>query len=130
MALIKSISCIRGTIGGQAGQNLTPQDIVECTAGFGAWLRQQGAIPKVVIGRDARMSGRMVSRLVVNTLVGLGFEVVDLGLSTTPTVEMAVPWEGAGAGIIVTASHNPRNWNALKFLNHQGEFISLSYPLI
>ncbi|MEN0005394.1 MAG: phosphoglucosamine mutase [Bacteroidota bacterium] len=124
MALIKSISGFRGTIGGTAGQNLTPQDIVECTAAFGAWLLQNGAASKVVIGRDARMSGAMVNALVVNTLVGLGIDVVDLGLSTTPTVEMAVPEEEAGAGIIITASHNPKEWNALKFLNHKGEFIS------
>ncbi|MCB0556311.1 MAG: phosphoglucosamine mutase [Phaeodactylibacter sp.] len=124
MALIKSISGIRGTIGGAAGDNLTPQDVVECTAGFGYWLIQNGAPPKVVIGRDGRISGPLVSQLVASTLMSLGIEVVDLGLSTTPTVEMAVPMEGAGAGIIVTASHNPEQWNALKFLNRKGEFIS------
>lgn len=124
MALIKSISGIRGTIGGAAGENLTPQDVVECTAGFGAWVLQQNVPLKVVIGRDARISGAMVNGLVVQTLIGLGIDVVDLGLSTTPTVEMAVPNENAGAGIIITASHNPKNWNALKFLNHKGEFIS------
>jgi phosphomannomutase len=124
LALIKSISGIRGTIGGQAGDNLTPQDIVECTAGFGYWLLQNDAAPRVVIGRDGRISGPLVSQLVAATLMGLGIEVVDLGLSTTPTVEMAVPLEKAGAGIIITASHNPENWNALKFLNHRGEFIS------
>ena len=124
LALIKSISGIRGTIGGRAGDNLTPQDVVECTAGFAYWLRQNGAPPRVVIGRDGRISGPMVSQLVASTLMGLGVEVVDLGLSTTPTVEMAVPMENAGAGIIITASHNPENWNALKFLNQQGEFIS------
>ena len=117
MALIKSISGIRGTIGGQAGTNLTPQDIVECTAAFGYWLLQQGAESKVVLGRDGRMSGAMVSSLVAQTLISLGFDVIDLDYSTTPTVEVAVPMEGAGAGIIVTASHNPREWNALKFLN-------------
>lgn len=124
MALIKSISGIRGTIGGAAGTNLSPQDIVECTAAFGAWLLEQHRTPKIVIGRDARISGKMVQGLVTNTLVGLGIDVVDLDLSTTPTVEMAVVWEQAGAGIIITASHNPKEWNALKFLNHKGEFIS------
>lgn len=124
MALIKSISGIRGTIGGLAGNNLTPQDIVECTAAFGTWLKEKGAAPKIVIGRDARISGLMVQGLVVNTILALGIDVVDLDLSTTPTVEMAVVMEGAGAGIIITASHNPKEWNALKFLNHQGEFIS------
>ncbi len=124
LALIKSISGIRGTIGGRAGENLTPQDIVECTAAFGYWLLQSGARPKVVIGRDGRISGKMVSSLVANTLVGLGIDVLDLGHSTTPTVEVAVPAEQAGAGIIITASHNPREWNALKFLNSAGEFIS------
>ncbi|PHN08494.1 phosphoglucosamine mutase [Flavilitoribacter nigricans] len=126
MALIKSISGIRGTIGGAAGTNLTPQDIVECTAAFGYWLQQQGATPKVVIGRDARISGKMVSQLVSATLNGLGIDVVDLGLSTTPTVEVAVPLLQAGAGIIITASHNPKEWNALKFINKRGEFISKS----
>lgn len=124
MPIKKSISGIRGTIGGKAGTNLTPQDIVECTAGFGFRMLQAGKKPKVVIGRDARISGEMVSALVVNTLIGLGIDVIDLGLSTTPTVEIAVPLENAGAGIIITASHNPKEWNALKFLNEKGEFIS------
>ncbi|MFN7117197.1 MAG: phosphoglucosamine mutase [Saprospiraceae bacterium] len=124
MALIKSISGIRGTIGGYAGDNLTPEDIVTCTAAFGYWILQNGHTPKVVIGRDGRVSGALVSSLVSNTLLALGIDVVDLGYSTTPTVEMAVPWEKAGAGIILTASHNPMEWNALKLLNHQGEFIS------
>ncbi len=124
MALIKSISGIRGTIGGKAGENLTPQDIVECTAAFGTWSLRQTENSKIVIGRDARISGSLVNQLVVSTLQMLGLEVIDLGLSTTPTVEMAVVMEGAGAGIILTASHNPRNWNALKFLNDKGEFIS------
>lgn len=124
LTLIKSISGIRGTIGGKAGDNLTPQDVVECTAAFGYWLLENGAAPKVVIGRDGRISGPLVSQLVTSTLIGLGIDVVDLGPSTTPTVEMAVPEEKAGAGIIITASHNPANWNALKFLNHKGEFIS------
>ena len=124
MSLIKSISGIRGTIGGSAGNNLTPQDIVECTAAFGYWLIQNDAPRKVVIGRDGRISGELVSNLTTQTLLALGIDVVDLGYSTTPTVEVAVPKEGAGAGIIVTASHNPKQWNALKFVNHRGEFIS------
>ena len=124
LALIKSISGIRGTIGGKAGENLTPQDIVEFTAAFGHWLLQNGAAPKVVIGRDGRMSGAVVNALASATLRGMGIDVVDLGLSTTPTVEMAVTMEKAGAGIVITASHNPRQWNALKFLNDKGEFIS------
>lgn len=124
MALIKSISGIRGTIGGKKGDNLTPIDIVECSAAFGYWLKEQGAPKKLVIGRDGRISGALVSQLVSQTFVSLGFEVIDLGLSTTPTVEMAVPAFEAGAGIIVTASHNPKQWNALKFLNQEGEFIS------
>lgn len=124
MALIKSISGIRGTIGGTAGENLTPQDIVESTAAFGYWLRQRDLPARVVVGRDARMSGHIVKELVVNTLLATGLDVVDLDYSTTPTVEMAVKWEEAGAGIVLTASHNPRQWNALKFLNERGEFIS------
>ncbi len=124
MTLIKSISGIRGTIGGFAGENLTPQDIVECTAAFGHWVKIQTSNPKIVVGRDARISGEIVSNLVVNTLRSVGIDVVDLGLSTTPTVEIAVPMEGAGAGIIITASHNPKQWNALKFVNFNGEFIS------
>lgn len=124
MALLKSISGIRGTIGGYPGDNLTPEDIVTCTAAFGYWMLQNGQTPKVVIGRDGRISGAVVSSLVANTLLSLGIDVVDLGYSTTPTVEMAVTWEKAGAGIILTASHNPMEWNALKLLNHKGEFIS------
>ncbi len=124
VALIKSISGIRGTIGGPAGDNLTPQDIVACTAGFGELILQGGAPPSVVVGRDARISGEMVSQLVIQTLIAQGISVLDLGLSTTPTVEMAVTHLGAGAGIIITASHNPAEWNALKFLNQKGEFIS------
>lgn len=124
MALIKSISGIRGTIGGNVGDNFTAQDIVECTAAFGAWLLEKGNTPKVVIGRDARRSGQLVQQLVVSTLMAQGIDAVDLGLSTTPTVELAVVWEQAGAGIIITASHNPGHWNALKFLNEKGEFIS------
>ncbi len=124
MSIIKSISGIRGTIGGSAGDNLTPQDIVECTAAFGYWLLQKGNTKKVVLGRDARISGPMVTQLVSATLNGLGIDVIDLELSTTPTVEIAVTALGAGAGIIITASHNPAHWNALKFLNEKGEFIS------
>ncbi len=124
MSLIKSISGIRGTIGGLAGDNLTPQDIVECAAAFGYWVIQKTENPKIIVGRDARISGEIVANLVISTLRSLGINVVDLGLSTTPTVEMAVPMENAGAGIIITASHNPKHWNALKFVNHLGEFIS------
>ena len=124
MSLIKSISGIRGTIGGVSGNNLTPIDIVESAAAYGYWLLQKNKNPKVVIGRDARISGEIVSQLVVNTLRSLGISVVDLGLSTTPTVEIAVPIEEAGGGIILTASHNPKEWNALKLLNDKGEFIS------
>ncbi len=124
MALIKSISGIRGTIGGKSGENLTPIDIVECTSAFGAWLLNKGVTPKIIIGRDARISGPIVSNFVANTLQSLGIDVIDLGLSTTPTVEMAVPFLNAGAGIILTASHNPKHWNALKLLNAKGEFIS------
>ncbi len=124
MPLLKTISGIRGTIGGRPGDNLTPQDIVECTAAFGAWLLQNGAAPRIVIGRDGRISGPMVSALATQTLLALGIDVFDLGLSTTPTVEMAVPRHGAGGGIILTASHNPAEWNALKLLGPAGEFIS------
>ncbi|NJL74748.1 MAG: phosphoglucosamine mutase [Saprospiraceae bacterium] len=124
MALIKSISGIRGTIGGMVGENLTPQDIVACTAAFGYWTLQKTNNPKIVVGRDARVSGQLVNNLVVSTLQFLGISVVDLGLSTTPTVEVAVTEEKAGAGIVLTASHNPKQWNALKFLNEKGEFIS------
>lgn len=124
MTLIKSISGIRGTIGGIAGNGLTPIDIVKFTAAYGSWVIQNTNIKKVVIGRDARISGDMVNNLVTGTLQGLGIEVIDLGLSTTPTVEIAVPLEKAGGGIILTASHNPKQWNALKLLNEKGEFIS------
>ncbi len=124
MALIKSISGFRGTIGGLPGDNLTPQDIVECTAAFGQWILKTTQNPNIVVGRDGRISGEIVSALVINTLRAMGISVIDLGLSTTPTVEMAVPLERAGGGIILTASHNPKEWNALKLLNHKGEFIS------
>ncbi|MBP7510586.1 MAG: phosphoglucosamine mutase [Bacteroidia bacterium] len=124
MTLIKSISGIRGTIGGKAGDALTPTDIVKFTAAFGYLMKQNQAACKIVVGRDARISGEMVNSLVCGTLMGLGIDVIDLGLSTTPTVEMAVVMEEAQGGIILTASHNPKQWNALKLLNGKGEFIS------
>lgn len=125
--MIKSISGIRGTIGGKPGINLSPIDVVKFTAAFGAIIAEDmgaGETVKVVVGRDGRISGQMVSGLVINTLVGLGVDVIDLGLSTTPTVELATKMEGAAGGIIITASHNPKEWNALKLLNSDGEFIS------
>jgi phosphomannomutase len=124
LTLIKSISGIRGTIGGKAGDGLTPIDIVKFTAAYGSWVINKTQNKKIVLGRDARISGEMVNNLVIGTLQGLGIEVIDLGLSTTPTVEIAVPFENAGGGIILTASHNPKQWNALKLLNEKGEFIS------
>jgi phosphomannomutase len=125
LALIKSISGIRGTIGGKPGEGLSPIDIVTFASAYGTWLR--GTHPtsnQIVLGRDARISGSMVSSLVANTLIGLGWDVLDIGLSTTPTVELAVPWTKSAGGIIITASHNPAQWNALKLLNDAGEFIS------
>lgn len=124
MTLIKSISGIRGTIGGKPGDGLTPLDIVKFTAAFGQWVINQTNNSKIVVGRDARISGPMVKNLVIGTLQGLGIDVIDLDLSTTPTVELAVPMEKAGGGIILTASHNPKQWNALKLLNAKGEFIN------
>ena len=125
VTLIKSISGIRGTIGGPVGQGLTPLDVVKYAAAYGTWVKTQKTDSKlIIIGRDARISGEMVSRLVAATLQGLGLDVCDLGLSTTPTVEMAVPAKKAAGGIILTASHNPKQWNALKLLNATGEFIS------
>jgi len=134
MSLIKSISGIRGTIGGKINDNLTPVDAVKFAAAYGTWLsgtersrstaNNSGAKLKVIIGRDARISGEMISQLVSSTLIGLGIDVVDLGLSTTPTVEVMVPHLGADGGIILTASHNPKQWNALKLLNNKGEFVS------
>jgi phosphomannomutase len=124
MALIKSISGIRGTIGGKPGDTLSPLDVVKFTAAYGTWLMQQGNGKKVVVGRDGRISGEMVQNLVVSTLNALGIDVIDVGLSTTPTVEMAVKFEKASGGIILTASHNPKEWNALKLLNNDGEFIN------
>lgn len=124
MTLIKSISGLRGTIGGKAGENLSPIDVVKFSAGYGAWLLENNESAKVIIGRDARPSGASFAQLVANTLINQGIDVVDLGLSTTPTVEMAVLAENAQGGIILTASHNPAGWNALKLLNERGEFIS------
>ncbi len=127
MPLIKSISGIRGTIGGKTGSTLSPVDVVKFTAAYGAILKKNAGKDKkvkVVIGRDGRISGAMVSNLVQSTLSAMGIEVVDLGLSTTPTVEIAVPIEKADGGIILTASHNPKEWNALKLLNEKGEFIA------
>ena len=126
MALIKSISGIRGTIGGKVSTNLTPIDTVKFAAAYGMWLKAQTSKKEltVVIGRDARISGKMVSSLVSNTLVGLGINVNDVGLSTTPTVELAVTLDKADGGIIITASHNPKQWNALKLLNGKGEFLN------
>jgi len=124
MALIKSISGIRGTIGGRPGDNLTPVDIVKFTAAYGKIITANSSNKTIVVGRDARISGEMVANLVIGTLQSIGVNVVDLGLSTTPTVEIAVPKLGAAGGIILTASHNPGQWNALKLLNEKGEFIS------
>ncbi len=127
MTLIKSISGIRGTIGGKVGENLTPLDTVKFASAYGTWLKnntENKSKLKVVVGRDARISGPMVHNLVINTLIGLGIDVIDLGLSTTPTVEVAVPLENADGGIIITASHNPKQWNALKLLNARGEFLN------
>ena len=126
MTLIKSISGIRGTIGGTVNEGLTPIDTVKFASAYGTWLKNKNPNKrlKVVIGRDARPSGQMVSDLVCSSLIGLGIDVVNLGLSTTPTVEIAVPLENADGGIILTASHNPKQWNALKLLNEKGEFIS------
>lgn len=126
MTLIKSISGIRGTIGGRAGDGLTPLDIVKFTSAYATLIRRIGTVKsnKIVVGRDARISGEMVRSLVCGTLTGMGFDVVDIGLASTPTTELAVTMEGACGGIILTASHNPRQWNALKLLNEQGEFLN------
>ncbi|KRD05128.1 phosphoglucosamine mutase [Flavobacterium sp. Root901] len=126
MALIKSISGIRGTIGGIVNENLTPVNAVKFAAAYGMWLKSENSNESltVIIGRDARISGEMISNLVSNTLTGLGINVVDIGLSTTPTVEIAVTLDHADGGIIITASHNPKQWNALKLLNHKGEFLN------
>ena len=129
MTLIKSISGIRGTIGGKVGDNLTPIDVVKFAASYGLWIKEQSnkSNYSVVIGRDARISGEMIQNLVINTLVAMGINVVNLDLSTTPTVEIAVPKENADGGIILTASHNPKQWNALKLLDSKGEFLSSTH---
>jgi phosphomannomutase len=129
MTLIKSISGIRGTIGGSVGDNLTPIDVVKFAAAYGMWIKEQRNKNKysVVIGRDARISGEMIQNLVINTLIGMGIDVVNLNLSTTPTVEIAVPMEHADGGIILTASHNPKQWNALKLLDANGEFLNAKH---
>ena len=129
MTLIKSISGIRGTIGGAVNSNLTPIDAVKFASAYGTWIKEQRLKDnyRVVIGRDARISGTMIQNLVMNTLVGMGIDVIDLELSTTPTVEIAVPLENADGGIILTASHNPKQWNALKLLDHNGEFLNTAH---
>ena len=124
MSLIKSISGIRGTIGGKVGESLSPVDVVKFSAAFGTWIKQRSKSNTIVIGRDARTSGAMINAIVTSTLQALGINVIDLGLSTTPTVEIAVTEEKAAGGIVITASHNPAQWNALKLLNEKGEFIS------
>lgn len=124
MALIKSISGIRGTIGGKSGESLTPLDVVKFAAAYGTWVREQSDKQTIILGRDARPSGLAISQLVSSTLQNIGLNVLDLGLSTTPTVELAVEMEKAAGGIIITASHNPVQWNALKLLDEKGEFIS------
>ena len=126
MTLIKSISGIRGTIGGKPGDNLTPADIVRFTAAYATFIRNKSTEGKtlIVVGRDARISGEMVHRIITGTLIAMGCDVTDIGLATTPTTEIAVIRESAQGGIIITASHNPRQWNALKLLNHNGEFLN------
>jgi len=127
MTLIKSISGIRGTIGGKPGESLSPVDIIKFSAAYGTWLkRRNNGVIKVVVGRDARKSGSMVNGLVISSLRSIGIDIIDLGMATTPTVEIAVTGTGARGGIIITASHNPANWNALKLLNEKGEFLSAS----
>ncbi|MBQ4367950.1 MAG: phosphoglucosamine mutase, partial [Muribaculaceae bacterium] len=126
MSLIKSISGIRGTIGGRAGDGLSPLDIVKFTSAYATYMRRNSTTGSnvIVVGRDARLSGRMVLNVVVGTLTGMGFDVVNIGLATTPTTELAVVGEKACGGIIITASHNPKQWNALKLLNENGEFLT------
>jgi len=126
MTLIKSISGIRGTIGGQTGQGLNPLDIVKFTSAYATLIRKtaKSTSNKIVVGRDARISGKMVNNVVVGTLMGMGYDVVDIGLASTPTTELAVTMEGACGGLILTASHNPKQWNALKLLNEHGEFLN------
>ncbi len=124
MTLIKSISGIRGTIGGETGENLTPIDIVKFTAAYASFIRKVSlqSRPRIVVGRDARISGEMVHRIITGTLIGMGCDVTDIGLATTPTTEIAVTKEAAAGGIIITASHNPKQWNALKLLNQKENF--------
>lgn len=124
MTLIKSISGIRGTIGGHTGDTLNPLDIVKFTSAYATFIRRTATSNKIVVGRDARISGEMVRSVVCGTLMGMGFDVIDIGFATTPTTELAVRWSGADGGIIITASHNPRQWNALKLLNNEGEFLT------
>ena len=126
MTLIKSISGIRGTIGGEAGNNLTPLDIVKFTAAYATFIKEstQSKRPLIVVGRDARISGEMALRIITGTLIGIGCDVTDIGMATTPTTEIAVKKEKASGGIIITASHNPKEWNALKLLNSEGEFLN------
>ncbi|MDX9694547.1 MAG: phosphoglucosamine mutase, partial [Bacteroidales bacterium] len=126
MTLIKSISGIRGTIGGKSGEGLSPLDTVKFVSAYAQWIINNSNEKKIkiVVGRDARISGEMVNHVVVGTLMGMGFDVVDIGLASTPTTEIAVTSERAQGGIILTASHNPKQWNALKLLNHKGEFLS------
>ena len=124
MTLIKSISGIRGTIGGPTGDTLNPLDIVKFTSAYATFIRKTSKSNKIVVGRDARISGEMVKNVVCGTLMGMGFDVINIGLATTPTTELAVRWSGADGGIIITASHNPRQWNALKLLNSEGEFLT------
>ncbi|MBO7248167.1 MAG: phosphoglucosamine mutase, partial [Bacteroidaceae bacterium] len=125
MAMIKSISGIRGEIGGPAGNGLTPLDIVKFVSAYATWVKQNNpSAKKIVVGRDARMSGEMVRQVVCGTLMGMGLDVVDIGLASTPTTELAVTWLKADGGLILTASHNPRHWNALKLLNNEGEFLN------
>ena len=128
MTLIKSISGIRGTIGGRAGDTLNPLDIVKFTSAYATFIRKNrpNGSNKIVVGRDARISGYMVKNVVCGTLMGMGYDVINIGLATTPTTELAVRWSGADGGIIITASHNPRHWNALKLLNNEGEFLTVS----
>ena len=124
MSLIKSISGIRGTIGGKIGDNLTPVDLVQCATGFGHWMKSHSTSNKIIVGRDGRLSGNYFSEIVIYTLCSQGFDVIDLGLTTTPTLEMMILFEEAGGGIMISASHNPKEWNALKFLNSKGEALS------
>ena len=126
MTLIKSISGIRGTIGGKPGDTLNPLDIVKFTTAYATFIRRSGrsCSGKIVVGRDARISGEMVRSVVCGTLMGVGYDVLDIGPASTPTTELAVRMSGADGGIIITASHNPRQWNALKLLNHEGEFLT------